>query len=646
MNSVAANIFKNPDKQYLNIMDNLYNTLSKEVAVEIEAFVEKKTQEKSDQIWNIISPRYDSLNELYNQMSDQDSREKRNENYKKYFKLIHPKNLTADLKCALKFKNIANDYYEFIEKMSTGELGSIFFRYKFQENVFTFFTNGLLSELDELVKKLEEHNKQIAQHFNLMKNIKKTGKARSATKIAASLLGSIISPIPFTGSIAGKLVGSLIQGDIEKSIQDSINLVEISWNEYTEKLEVFLQNFEEQYKHILLALYGGTISQVNKYFQTSYFEIQDLNLLDYKYLLGLMEKKKIEVTDWVLQSTHNIENLLANNEVKKALLVSERLYDFVEKNPIISRTTVNDRYSILYLANLYKFAAKGKRAMQIKEHNEQDFIIYIGQLYGQMNILVYDKDIPDVKVPTQTELLMYYIHHCLKHHNNSGLQIVLDYYHKNLHRIGETGGGYAGEYLLENDEEQIYIFLTLCEFADDVLSIDHEFTGNMQDIRLSPKVLRKLKEQYKSISKKDKFYKYLRLGIYLYTISYVIGPVNAFIKKHKKSSILTFVVVIALLGLYFQRDTLGLTYHPTRSVESNEKSKDEVRQLKLTVERANIRKEPKIDSTIVITIQNNTLLTFANYKKRDSAGRTWYKVKDTQKNVGWISGSLVKWVKK
>lgn len=633
MMQAKERLFEDPNRQYDQLKGQLYKNLSKDVAEEIEAFVQIKTTEKFDSLWKILNRRFERLNELYESDSENDSKEEQNKKIKRFFDLTNPKYVTDELKVIIEFDEIEKDFKAVIDTLAKGEHGKLFLRYKFDSNLFGFLKHGLLVELKNLASKLEVYTEQIGQHVILLQEINDSKKTKGAIKGGLTAL-SLIVGVPFLGTAAGKLMGA----NDEAKQTDSLKKVFGKWDDYTDQLRVFLEDLEYRYRHILMTLYGGTLLRVNEQFRSFHLELEWLNLKTNDYGLCLTEEEIKRVKNWVNETTSGMDELLATNKVKEALHVSNRFFHFVSDNPIMSRTVVQREKSVMYLANLYKYAALTKKVEELDAEKGNELIV---EIYRQLPLFVHDADLESIKITTQTKMLSKLIHRCLEDKNEDQLVIFLEYFQRMVKR-GERENIYIGEDGRKADESFV-IFYLLSVFVEEVLKKESPTSGFFKDYFVKYKYVRKLRKYYVENCGIDKFSKMLGQAQFISGTMTLFSPIiKPFVRYTKRSIAIMLLIVLATVG-YVQKDAI---VEKTSAFFTNDKdeevtSEPVVRYVKLMVDQANVRMSPNLDAKIIAVLELGTSMEYLETEQKDADGRTWYKVGLPDGNVGWISSKIV-----
>ncbi|MFC0475571.1 SH3 domain-containing protein [Robertmurraya beringensis] len=639
--SYAMRNFQNPTQQIEEIKTKLYRTLPIGVAEEIEALVQIRTDEKFNRIWNLVSKRYNRLNELYESYSDKDSKEERNQKIKRFFELTKPREVVDELKSIVEFEEMETEFRRVLTDLSKGEHGELFQRYQFDRQVFGYLKYGLLSEVKEVTAKLESFTEQNAKHVLLLQEIMESKKTKGFVKGGFTAL-SILVGVPFLGTAAGKIMGA----NDESKISDSLQTVFQSWDDYTDQLRSFLQDLEERYKHILMTLYGGTFLRVNEQLKPFQLQIESVNLETNTYMLSVTEREAERVREWVKETTKGLDQLLKNRSIDQSIDVSNRFYHYVNEHPIMSRTVVSEDQSVLYIAHLYKFAALSQKAIKIADSNEREGLEFITEIYRQLPLMVHDIDVERIGGVTPTNLLMKYMYLCIKHHvDKQYLPVVFDY----LLKIGkreEEGRLYPGEANLKIIESSV-IFATIALYAEEVLKFDNPLSELLEGFIPGFWHLRKMKIQYRALYGKDAFYKILIqaqiASVLLKTIRPIVRP---FVVYKMKAVMVLLTLALTVTG-YMNKDQLvekvteiGL-FQNDEAVDQANTNVAATRFAVVIEGQANLRQTPSLSSSILTVLKQGDRLEYLNQEQADSEGRIWFQVRTADGSVGWISSKIV-----
>lgn len=644
--SYAMSNFQNPTQQIEEIKTKLYRTLPIGVAEEIEALVQIRTDEKFNRIWNLVSKRYNRLNELYESYSDKDSKEERNQKIKRFFELTKPREVVNELKSIIEFEEMETEFRRVLTDLSKGEHGELFQRYQFDRQVFGYLKYGLLSEVKEVTTKLESFTEQNAKHVLLLQEIMESKKTKGFVKGGFTAL-SILVGVPFLGTAAGKIMGA----NDESKISESLQTVFQSWDDYTDQLKSFLQDLEERYKHILLTLYGGTFLRVNEQLKPFQLQVESVNLETNTYTLSVTEREAERVREWVKETTEGIDQLLKNRCIDQAIDVSNRFYHYVNEHPIMSRTVVSEDQSVLYIAHLYKFAALSQKAIKIADSNEREGLEFITEIYRQLPLMVHDIDVERIGGVTPTDLLMKFIYLCLKHHvDKQYLPVVFDY----LLKIGkheEEGRLYPGEANLKIIESSV-IFATIALYAEEVLKLDNPLSKLLEGFIPGFWHLRKMKIKYRALYRKDAFYKILIQAQFASVLLKTIRPIVRPFVVYKMKAVMVLLILALTLAGYMHKDQLvekvtEIGLFPNNEAVDQENTNMAATRFAVVIEdQANLRQTPSLSSDILTVVRQGDRLEHLNQEQADSEGRIWFQVKISDGSVGWISSKIVELEKK
>jgi len=331
----------------------------------------------------------------------------------------------------------------------------------------------------------------------------------------------------------------------------------------------------------------------------------------------------------------------------------------------MARAKINDKHSLMYIANLYKFAAISSKAMQIKEICENHYLEFMSEVYRQMPMVIFDYDLRNIGVPTQTELLMHFISICLKQDRYDLFTFLFDYIEKMNRRV-DKGELFAGEDFEEVDTSQVLLRM-LGQFCFDRYKMKHSAILSLNDVTIPSEFVKELIKDYKPIGgKKDRFYKYmvgyLVGGIIGEKLNAILSPiwsigsltaktvfrpirsVGSWIVKHKL--VIGIIMLFAFIGLLVLSKKFFAESVQTQDVQETIVQKpfnQPIKYLVVTTSQANVRSEAKLNSNVVTVVNQNEKLKYLNQVAQDQEGITWYKVETNQGKEGWISSKIVNW---
>jgi len=640
---VDTAIFRMPIQKYDELKRRLNKTFPNQLAVEIEAFVQIKTQEKFDPLINRIVERFNSLEALYDLMDQENTTEEKKELLKRYFELINPAWIANDLKYGLSFNEIRNDYENFIEEMAKGQFGELFLRYKFGEEVFDFLNSGLLEEVDTVTGKLRAFSEKVTAHFLLLRDIKEGEKAKAYLKMAATGAGLAVG-VPFMGMAAG----AVLNGNSEAKVSRSLNEVDDFLAVYRNSLNEFLMELENRYKYILMSIYGGTFLQMRKQFAMLDVELADINLGIYTFELKLVNEEQNQVRKWAEEGFATIKDCLDANNIKEAAIVANRLFHTVNQNPLLKNVLISKGKSLIYMANMYKFSVLSCRAMEIRKGSKKHFLRFTAELFKQLPYVVNHEDMNHLKTTNSFDLVAQFISTSLTVkmdlQEKKTLWIdVLDHYSVIIARSkGKASVFYEGE-LSRQDESMDPLYLNLINFFSFYIDNKYKCENDLStDFGLPPySVAKKMARTYKQAVGKDKFFSYMivirSLTIGVRSLQWTVRLIGRVIRviATPKRAIFSGISLLAIIACFYfisadGQETLdgwknkasGL-FDTTRI--SNKRSVSQPLIMTVAVDMANIRNAPRLDSKVVDTAYDAEHYYILG-EEQDNEGRIWYNI--------------------
>lgn len=670
MDNTAVELFQFPLADANKIREELIRTFPSTIVDEIDRHINSLTRAKFQQIDLYIGKRFNAIDEFYNSISinKEYTDEERREIIKKFFTLTYPKSMTDELHSALNFREIKANYNKFIENMSKNEFGDIFRRYNFDVDVFNFFTHGLLGNIDATLNSLEDYSKKVVEYYQLVDNIHRSKTGKSIYKAFATGVG-LLSPIPFIGIALRSLLG-----DDKKRLEKALDETEEKLDNYRKQLVHFLDDLEQKYSLLLYTIYGGTLLRVNEHFHSKNIEFNTVNLSSFEYKLKLVREEELNAQQWALSAVENIKSLLEKDLLDEARIVSNRFFHVIENNSPL-KTVVLEKKSIMYLSNLYKYAALSRIAIEIKKQDEKKFLNFVSELFKQMPYVINDIDLAGVKAVPPVELLMQFIYTSNNITANNIVDIwkpVLNYYERMIIRV-EKGANeiHSGE--IDQDGSKIdppllQLILFMANYLYAKYKYKHELVTRFNSNYPPNKILKLLQAEYIKISgNKDDLYKHFnqakainRLGIGLGSVLAVImWPIAVLLKlftgKSKKYGLALSIMGILFLVYYFNQSAIqGLT----SKINIGEKQQTEavVAEVKLenklvtiSVDRANVRTSPGLESDVAYVAERNDEFFVLKDLKAEN-DQLWYNVcpSDSWNGQGcevenelWISSVVV-----
>lgn len=613
------------------------------VVEEIIALANLRTNEKFDQIIGVLSERYDQLKRLYEKFAAVKDQNEYRECLKRFFELVHPRDVLTELKAVLTFPEIRTNYELFIEQCASRPYGEVFARYRWNEEVYVRLEAGILTHSKRLMEPLEKHARQIADHVDLLEDMKDSAVGKGIIKIGSRVAGSLLAgPI---GSLAARGLTSLFMEDDREKIPASLERVEAQWNAFSDTLDEFIRETRVIYRYVLLTLYGGTLLKVQEDLHARQLRITDINLLDHDFLLELTEEETQRVLDWAESSGRKIEQAIMGKQSDAALSASQIFYQTVSSSSVHSGVLVQENRSLLYQANLYKAAAICLKASEFAAQDPQRFAGLLQQYYLQAPMLVNDKDMEPWLSETLLPLSLKYIHISLSAKKDDALLAMADYFERMFERTGKqlmwTGEQVSGEM------DTVVLLLNRMLFKNK--PSQRPLAEAMREELPNPEALKQLASRYTALSKGDAFARELRNGK-MELIGFRIGSVlfapMRWVIGHWK---LTMAAAILGVGIYGYAAGWWQALLPDSTApKTEERAVQDVpdkawptSSVTVMAEQANVRLGPGTDYEVVEVVNKGDSLVFLQETLMSEGGVEWLNVELPDGRTGWISGKIV-----
>ncbi|MFC4411819.1 SH3 domain-containing protein [Chungangia koreensis] len=627
--------FENPVREYNAIDRDLQNRLNQEVYNEVNAYSQLLTDQAMEQVWNHLRRRYEELDRLEKSVPDEPSKEDRDYFLKQFFKLTDPSHVSADLQRALQFKKIEKDYAEFIKKMSLGEYGELFKRYRYPAEFFNGIQHGILHSVDNIVHALKSYAESVGRYALTLDSVAKSAKDKAFIKGTASVLGLLVG-IPFAGAGVGALMG----GSDQSKISDSLDNVFEDWDEYVDHFYGFLQTLEQTYRLAMAALYGGTILRVNDQLNQLNIAFSQMALLSKDYALELNGQERKETEKWLRESVSGIKQLLTKKLWKDAIRISQELYLTVKSQPVAARTEMYGGKSAIYEAHLYYYLSFQEALLEEYQNGHYDsFYTTVKKLYSDMPLTVLDKNI-DSNFSKTGDLLFRFIKEALKRDRTEDLLIA----HKYLERVGKRwkrDGSYLGETTKDAEAftDELKAFYLLENFL--YIQCGYEIEFQFLDGSLKRRQIRELIKIDEAIGRPDSLTDFLKFQYR----SALFHSFKTSLTKNKKWLVAAVLAIgVGTGGFVYGNEIVekakGISLFADNSEAETEIVATAPIYLMINTEYANVRSEPSLSSSIVDSVDQSIQLEYLHKEATDSEYRTWLLVKLPDGKDGWISSKI------
>jgi|GEM_PF-3338718 len=623
---MSAVLFTNPAEQIHTMENRLQHELHTEVASEILAYVEVKSQKKYELIVDILIRRIHDINAIYE--TETETKEQYFERMQKFLMLTNPADLAAELKKTFIFNEIESSYKEILHAFSETGYGKFFLRYQFDEKAFSLLKQGILSHIEEVNKSLTDYSSVVSEHIQLLRSIKANQGFKTAFRIGTKLAGAaLLGPL---GSIGGGLLAKAVTND-EDAINRSYGRVLAQWDQHVEVLDKFLLDLRTNFKHILLTMVGGLFIRVNQDLKSLHVAITDLSLEEFGIVYSFSDEKQQYFKKWMQKQTAGIEELLKNGKYSEAVKVSNKLYDYINHLDLLKFNLYKDGKSYIYTAYLYNFSTTSTIIWGNKD-NKEEFLSAINQLFESHSILLQEKDLKELGVPTQFDLACQ----CIKYWSekeglNKQIRIFPDFLLRIIRRYEQTGY-YLGE---QQDGD---FFFDLVVSIGKMLYLNKtqkQYEFLLRNVGIPVNRLKPLIQAYQNLTgnEKDELVDFMNGMIFSARFWVVIKPL---------SRIMFFVLLIAV-SIWGINSVVFPAVQNLMDGSEREVIQSEKNQRYLTVESedgANIRTQPSLQAKIIVAVPLRTKYQIID-EKEDSDNRIWYKVSFREGETGWISGKIV-----
>lgn len=647
----TTQVNKSSREQFHQLLDLFDKEFMPDVAGELTAFIYKMRNVKFEAINELINHQKNSLDELTE--NNDPTKLDRKTKFKLLIEKINPNDLAKDMEKMLSLDHLFEEHRLFIEKLGLKDYGKGLLKYQLDPQMRHFIKSEIYKLTDETLKALKEYAKSVKDFAALLDKINKSGGEKALVKMGASILGGSVGGI--FGSLAARGIASSLMSS-ENKIIHSTDLIAKKIENYDNALSDFLVNFEYAYLHTVATLFGGTLLHYEKEIRTANLYINNLSMLEYNFTVSLKESVLKKVKLWSGNCINEIKNYIAHGDTNKALDASNKFYQVVQNNAVLKIVDYSKKYSLIYLANLYKYSALVLKANELKAKDEILFLEMITEVYKQMPYVVHDEDLKILGVPEQTDILLEWIQLSLKHNKEDQLTILLDYGQIMFGRILNYEF-FSGELARENrkiDLETVLYMLTV--FIEDKQNYKHPIMQLYLEIKYCPSISshRELERRYAVFMRNDKFHRYIKkmffpaiAGRTVRIIKILLLPIY----KKKTRKIILAVLLLMLVGgfEYSQHEKIQSWMTSVKQTVEDIPSlfikKTEIRYLTITTPQANVRIEPSLDSESLYVLNQQDQLEYADEQHQDIDGRLWYKVYLLDERIGWISSKTVQWDK-
>ncbi|KAB8139473.1 SH3 domain-containing protein [Gracilibacillus oryzae] len=632
------NYFKDAAFEYEQIENDIRSKMPQGLSDEILAFVQVKTNEAMQNIWNIFQSRNNQLQQAQDSIPEEYTSQDVQAYYQSFFRITNPSYIAADIKRVLAFKELEQDYYDFINTMANGEYGELFHRYQYPSSFFDGMRRGITLDIQKLAESLKEYTDSIGQHAIVVDSVKSDQAGKSLIKGGASLLGLMIG-VPFAGAGVGALMGDNSEERINKSIQKVFK----SWDLFNARIHTFINELEIQYKFAMIAIYGSTLLQVHHQFKNLNVQFDELQLMKPAYSLTLTNTEKEKTREWIVKTTNGIQNLLKLKKYRQAIQVAAKFFTIVKNNPVMARTVINDQQSSMFIAHLFYYTAYQEALLEEYRNGHLDsFYQTSNYLFQEMFILIGEQDMQKIGFSSPSKLIIRMIKESVRRNQIGDLVIFHDHMGRVIDRI-EKQHFYEGENTSNNltkDMRGLY--------AARLFLMDHLHPSVKQENPLSKRDWKALIINDKELNQPDAFTTFLKKKYWLAAVWPWGNAPFTWIGAHKKALSGVVISIGLLTGAYFNseeiyqfaKDKIGFGQEQTQASTDETTNKESI-SYHITTEFANVRSAPGLSSNVLFVATMEDSLKFLDQQSIDEENRVWYKVENQHGEIGWISSNIV-----
>ncbi|WP_308637107.1 SH3 domain-containing protein [Paenibacillus silvisoli] len=635
--------FQNAKEQFYQLRNTFDSHFPANVTEEIAAFIYKERDDKYDIVQQVIDERLIPIKELVKKNDPKLDRKMRTV---LFIEKTNPNELAKDIQRIISLECLFDEYQRFIETLASRVHGRGVLKYQLNPELRQFIQSGIHSTASRVKEALEEYARAIKDFAHLLHQIKSSVGEKAFLRLGASVLGGMAGGL--FGSVIAREITSSLLSDKDKIIQ-STNQVFEKWEQYLEAFSDLIIEFEYSYLHIVATLFGGTLLQYDKEFRKANLHIDQLALGDYNFAIGFTSTELQKVRSWADNAILEIKGYMKERHTDKALEASNRFYQTVQSSSLLREVPYSEQYSLIYLANLHKYAVLTTKAEELRASNEIGFIAMLIEIYKQMPYLVHNEDLKQIGAFQQTDIILHWIRLCLKYGNIEALPVLLDY-GLLMQKRGSNSEFYNGEQQSEhrnNDLEKILFLLGL--FIKDSQKVEHPFIVRCAELKYVPRLsaIKDLRNRYTAQAGTDQFSKFMVKAARIKTLVNVIKPI--FRRKFRAAvSVILLLVLVGYAGYSQQEKVQSWLATISKEIAKGEDPSvplvsNEIHYLVVTTPQANVRVEPSLQAKPVSIVNQKDRLEYANEKREDEERRIWYKIALLDGRAGWISSKTVQW---
>ncbi|WP_068676421.1 SH3 domain-containing protein [Oceanobacillus sp. Castelsardo] len=632
------------------IIDRLQDKLARNVWEELQAFVEKKVEEKFHGIYVSLDKRYALLKaEVYERISDESEQVDPMEIQRRLFEIANPREMHTDLQEALQFNEIGPEYEDFLFRIQEDTYGHLFQPLILQQEAYQQLERKIFEESNQAYLALNNYAKQMKAYVDIVKKERESKGFHFFTKLVAKGIG-LVAFGPF-GSIGAGVFMNALYAEGSNARQAMTNLEEALFF-FLDELDEALEKMKAAYTYVLFALYGGCFQKVNEVLEKYNIELNDLNLLTYEFTVKYTGKEETNFTLWAERQNYIIERSIRDEKWDEARVLTDRFYHYVKNQPGAFPIVLQNGRSVYRQSYLLKYIVISKIA-----ETRGKWIGFVQEMFKQLPYMVRKKEVEDYDVKSPVEWGMLLIQQAIKKKDPSILKPYLDYTCKLVKRRQNAWKVPVGEELVEGelDWNTLLGYITV-DFLSDKWKEEHPLQTYTKDASYEKDWLQGLRKWYIELTgRKDSLTRYISLLIFGIHVGNVVRPIVNICKKSGKKlhsyrkpimkvSLSGAVALTVIFGGYQLKDeaigfisSFGSEQEMGGKVAASDVEAD-VETLTIQVDDgANVRDYYSLDGNVLFTLAKGTEVHWKGEEVfGDDASGKWYYIQ-AENGEGWIN---------
>lgn len=588
---MKESILANGDQQINVLEEEIRNNCTEQVAKEVLLFVQTEVEQKISGIREKLERSF-TLDKMYEKLNNVKNQDEYKKCLKEFLSLTNPSDILRKLDYTFNFHEIKKKHINFMMNMSKSNYGAVFKRYKLDSKTYDFLQVLVMEGFSIVEDRLKAHIVECKPLSLILKEMNDIAHKNAFIKIGARVVGFTLAGT--LGSMAGRGIAHYFtnntdDSDITDRLSRSLETIENTFNHFSEALFQYLDKLRQNYYTILLTLYGGTILKVSRDLNQFKMEISSLSILDKKVEITLTQKEQLRLLEWFNASVKTINQFFQSNEYDKALIASNKMYDFVVTNdPMVSKFKYTNGQSLRYVARTYKMAALCYKADELKQ-DVNSFNSFMTKLFDKLPFTVSDNDLTQLGAPAFRTLLMKYVYQTLIHQFDT--RSLCSFTERMVQRY--EGENYLPEERISRNELLLNLILLIYRYFYDKDGKYLLFTDYSPD---DSTIYVKLRTEYKSIGKRDEFYKF---------ISEHIGIHPLFMRISVVALILLVGIIPFILPDEIIKDDSQISSRSNQGVETNvTKTETDKEPIKSIGSNEEVESDAEIDESTNISMNN------------------------------------------